>query len=530
MSPDSPSRGFALLLAVMVAGISSAFVVQRASAGAADGLDSGPAVHTIRITLGPDGAAALRSDPRGYVRADVAADGEAFRGARIHLKGSTGSFRTLDEKPSLTIDLGAVGDGRAFRAGAKFHLDNSVEDPSYLCELIGSEIFRSVGIPAPQVSHARVALDGRDLGLYVLKEGFTPDFLRRSFPGVDSALLEPGLGQDIDGRMQVKSGKPAARIQARRRALAAAASETEPSVRWRRLEETLDVDRFITSMGVEVLIGHRDGYALARNNFRLHIAVGTGKAVFLPQGMDQLFAPVALPLAPQMSGLVARAVMDSPEGRRRYEARIRELAPLVLDVGALTHRVDAVVAALRPSATRAEMEGITVAAAGLVERIGQRAAEVRRRSDRDRSTAVEFVDGVASLTGWEADVAPEGGRLDRSAAPDATPALRIVAGPVTSAAWRTTVRLPAGRYRLEGRARTAGVTELPFGTHHGAVLRIGGDRPRSSALLGGSSWSGLTAEFEVGPGGGDVLLLCELRASRGETWFDAGSLRLRRLG
>ena len=105
MSPDSPSRGFALRLAVMVAGISSAFVVQRASAGAADGLDSGPAVHAIRITLGPDGAAALRSDPRGYVRADVAADGEAFRGARIHLKGSTGSFRALDEKPSLTIDL-----------------------------------------------------------------------------------------------------------------------------------------------------------------------------------------------------------------------------------------------------------------------------------------------------------------------------------------------------------------------------------------------------------------------------------------
>ncbi len=514
----------------MVAAVSFAFTILRASAGPADGLASGPAVHLIRIALGPDGAAALRGDPRGYVRADVEADGELFRGARIHLKGSTGSFRTLDEKPSLTIDLGAVGDGRAFRGGAKFHLDNSVEDPSYLCELVGSEIFRSVGIPAPQASHARVALDGRDLGLYVLKEGFTPDFLQRSFPGVDSALLEPGPGQDIDGRMQVKSGKPAARIQARRRALAAAASETEPSVRWRRLEETLDVDRFITSMAVEVLIAHRDGYALARNNFRLQIDIANGKAVFLPQGMDQLFAPVDLPLEPQMSGSVARAVMDSPEGRRRYEARIRELAPQVLDVAALTHRVEAAVAALRSSATRAEMEGITVAAAGLIERIGRRAEEARRLSDRDRTAAVEFVDGVASLAGWEPDVAPEGGRLDRSAAPDATPALHIVAGPVTSAAWRTTVRLPAGRYRLEGRARTAGVTALPFGTHHGAVLRIGGDRPRSSALLGGSSWSELAAEFEIGPGGGDVLLLCELRASRGETWFDAASLRLRRLG
>lgn len=519
-----------MLFALLVAAVASAFAIQPVSVGAANGLASGPAVHTVRIALGTDGAAALRSDPRRYVRADVTVDGEVFRGARIHLKGSTGSFRKLDEKPSLTIDLGAVGGLRAFRGVAKIHLDNSVEDPSYLCELIGSEIFRSAGIPAPQVSHARVALDGRDLGLYVLKEAFTPDFLLRSFPGVDSALLEPGPGQDIDGRMQVKSGKPAARIQARRRALAVAASETEPSVRWRRLEETLDVDRFITSMAVEVLIGHRDGYALARNNFRLHIDVASGKAVFLPQGMDQLFAPVDLPLVPQMSGSIARAVMDSSEGRRRYEARIRELAPQVLDVDALTQRVNGAVAALRPSATRAEMEGITVAAAGLVQRIGQRAEEVRRLSDRDRTAAVEFIDGVASLAGWEADVAPEGGRLDRAAAPDATPSLHIVAGPVTSVAWRTTVRLPAGRYRLEGRARTAGVTALPFGSNHGAVLRIGGDRPRSSELLGGSPWSELAAEFEVGPGGGDVLLLCELRASRGEAWFDAGSLRLRRLG
>ncbi len=530
MSPDSSSKGLALLLALVVAGASWTAAIPRAAAGPADGLASGPAIHLIRIALGPDGAAALRGDPRGYVRADVVADGEEFRGARIHLKGSTGSFRPLDEKPSLTIDLGAIGGGRGFRGVAKFHLDNSVEDPSYLCDLVGSEIFRSVGIPASQVSHARVTLDGRDFGLYVLKEGFTPDFLRRSFPGVDSALLGPGPGQDIDGRMQVKSGRPAARINGQRRALAAAASETDPSIRWRQLGETLDVDRFITSMAVEVLIGHRDGYALARNNFRMQIDVATGKAVFLPQGMDQLFAPADLALVPQMSGLVARAVMDSPEGRRRYEARIRELAPKVLDVDALRRRVDGAVAALRPSTSVAEMAGITSAAAGLVERIGQRAEEVRRRSDRARAAAVEFVDGVAPLAGWEADVAPEGGRLDRAAAPDATPALHIVAGPVTSAAWGTTVRLPAGRYRLEGFARTAGVAALPFGNNHGAVLRIGGDHPRPSALLGVSSWSELTAEFEVGPGGGDVLLLCELRASRGEAWFDAGSLSLRRLG
>ena len=104
--------------------------------------------------------------------------------------------------------------------------------------------------------------------------------------------------------------------------------------------------------------------------------------------------------------------------------------------------------------------------------------------------------------------------------------LQIVAGAKTSASWRTTVKLKQGRYRFQGRARVADVTPLPFGNHHGASLRVAGKPQRSAELVNTSDWEELKTEFEVGAPEEDVVLICQLRATAGEAWFDGASMRL----
>ena len=61
-------------------------------------------VSRIQIELSQEALAALRKDGRQYVRATIRGEGEIFRDAGIHLKG-TGGFRDLDDKPSLTLDF-----------------------------------------------------------------------------------------------------------------------------------------------------------------------------------------------------------------------------------------------------------------------------------------------------------------------------------------------------------------------------------------------------------------------------------------
>jgi hypothetical protein len=56
------------------------------------------------------------------------------------------------------------------------------------------------------VTHARVSLNGRDPGLYVLKEGHDKRFLRRSFDDPTGTYYD-GFCLDIDGGLERDEGK-----------------------------------------------------------------------------------------------------------------------------------------------------------------------------------------------------------------------------------------------------------------------------------------------------------------------------------
>jgi hypothetical protein len=273
-------------------------------------------VHAVQIRLGSEEAARLNADGRTYVSAKVRLDGLSYAEARIHLKGH-GSFRTLAEKPSLTVDFGPSAANASFPGSRKIHLNNSVEDGSFLREWVGSKLFRAAGVPAPRVTHALVQLNGRRLGLYVVKEGFTHEFLARNFSPAVGRLYELPSGQPELHAIQSEGG----RLQE----LAAAAQESDLNRRWERLHQSLDLNRFISYMAMEVVTCHWDGYSLARNNYRVYEDPGTGKETFLPTGMDQLFGNPGLTWEPHMAGLVARSIMDIPQGRAAYRTRLEQL-------------------------------------------------------------------------------------------------------------------------------------------------------------------------------------------------------------
>src|SRR5207244_1709630 len=113
--------------------------------------------------------------------------------------------------------------------------------------------------------------------------------------------------------------------------LAAAAREPDLPRRWERLQQVLDVERFLSFMAIEIMACHRDGYCLARNNFRIYQDRDSGKIVFFPHGMDQLFGKADASIQPHMHGLIARALLETPEGRQGYRQRVALLLTNVFD-------------------------------------------------------------------------------------------------------------------------------------------------------------------------------------------------------
>ncbi|HUS35572.1 MAG TPA: CotH kinase family protein [Verrucomicrobiae bacterium] len=255
--------------------------------------------------MSDDAVRLLRVDHRKYVSAQVKAFGKTSTDARVRLKGS-GTFQPIDEKPSFTVEF----------AGEKIYLNNSIDDPSSMNEFVGAHIAKRAGFTVPRVSHATVALNGRKLGLYVVKEDFNS-------PEVE-----------VD-------------------------------------DTAIDLNQFCRFMAFEVMVGHWDGYSLRGNNF--HVSKDSaGRIIFNPDGMDQLFGKPDLSWKSEMTGALAQKVMATADGRAKYEAAFRTIFASVFDSKAIKRVIEARTGQLKPLLNKSDFRRLCVETAELSKRIEAR--------------------------------------------------------------------------------------------------------------------------------------------------------------
>jgi hypothetical protein len=242
--------------------------------------------------------------------------------------------------------------------------------------------------------------------------------------------------------------------------------------------------------------------------------------------MDQILSKADMPWKPEMSGLVARAILEIPEGRQEYAARFKDLFNTLFVSEHLTNRVNQLLADLRPGLGAGAFRDLRRDAAELCVQIAERERGLRKQLSEPEPAFPDFDHDVALLAGWKAYDEPVGGATGDGQSADHKNVLRIAAGAKTSASWRTTVRLKTGRYRFQGQVSVKEVNSLPFGNSHGASLRVAGKPQRSEELTKTSAWKELKIEFEVRAPEEVVVLICQLRAATGEACFDKATLSL----
>lgn len=337
-----------------------------------DELFSQPTVLHLKVEVFPANLEALKKNPKVYVKGTLREGDRIYPNVGIRLKGNSG-FGVQEKKPSLTVKFNHFNSSRLFHGHAKILLDNAHRDPTCLAAAIGGEIFRAAGVPAPRVTFARVEFNGRDAGLYVVEQAANRDFLSEYFKKTKGNLYE-GPHKDVNELLEKDSGDTSS-DQADLKKLVEASREPDPAQRLKKLAGVLDVDRFISFAAVEVLTWRQSGYAMARNNFRIYHDPTTDRMVFIPHSLSQLFASPNGSLYPEWKGLVAKAVLDNPEGQRLYRERMTALLGGAVKVGTLQARVNELADKLRTVIPRdtAEAKNFDGAVAALRERILQRA-------------------------------------------------------------------------------------------------------------------------------------------------------------
>jgi len=506
-----------------------------------DDIFAGTNVLHMKIQVSQAGMNELRQTSWGnnrerpVVLATVNEGGVVYTNVSLHLKGSAGSFRQVDDNPCLTLNFDKAAPGQSFHGLHKLSLNNSVQDRSFLTEKVCRELFDAAGVPVPRAGHAVVELNGRNIGLHVLTEGFGKHFLKRYFKNTKGNLYDGGFVQDVNSRLAVNSGDDP-NNNSGLRALASAAREPDASTRMARLEQTLDMERFLSYVAMDIIECDWDGYAMNHNNWRIFHDLDSNKMVFMPHGLDQMFGverttPDCPILPGRLQGLVARAALSTPEGRHRYLERVAQLYTNVFHADALVKRVDELAAVINPAIAEyspAAARRHEVAVENLKRRILLRDESLSRQLGSTTAEPTFASDGTLRLSGWRRSVRsgqPEF-RQDKAVDGSGGPVLLIRAPNGTvSASWRTRVLLDEGSYRFEGRIRTA---EVKAESGEGARIRISrGAGPHG--LSGTAAWQDVSYSFEVPESGAEVEFVCELRASAGEACFDGASLRLVRV-
>lgn len=303
----------------------------------------------IALDVSPSAVAALRTnaDNHAYVRCALREGGRSLTNVGIHCKGDT-SKQLVRGKPDFTITFDRFVRGQSFHGQKRLLLQSSGEDASYLGAAIAFELFRQAGVPAPRCGFAQVELNGRDLGLYVVLEGENRDFLRRHFGNDDGNLYDEGDTHDVTGKLDKDHGAKGD-DQSDVDALVAAARATDPGERWQKLRQRLDMDRFLAFTALEVLLWNEESYALGACKFRLYHDTATDRLVFFPKGIERVLEKTDGPVLPNCKGIMAGAVLTTPEGQAEYRKTLAKLLDTVFVPEKVQARAREIVAVIRPA-------------------------------------------------------------------------------------------------------------------------------------------------------------------------------------
>ncbi len=483
-------------------------------------------IPTLRIKIEPANIEKLKKEPRTYVEATIEElDGKAYQHVAIKLKGSAGSFQPIDARPGFSINTSKFKGGDRFHGLKRFMLNNCAQDGTALNELTAGEMARTAGVPASRCTHALVTLNDRELGIYVLKEGFTEEFLSAFFKRTDGQLYDGGFCAEIKEKMEMDRGEENNRAGLLK--LCAAFKEPDQAKQFDAISAMVDVDAYLRYLALENIMCHWDGYSFNRNNYRIYEDPETGRFHFILHGMDQMFGDVNFGIQRDPGGNVGAILWRRPEIRERYWAILSDLYEKVIKPIDWPARAEdhgrRLMAALKPEQAKQYEHNITDER----NRIDQRMKAVRVAMEKPRLVNALAAKGIAELKASE--WAPQVQNAEsKEVQEDGKPCLYLKATGEANASWRVGLSIPAGKFRFEARIKTRGVDAMPTEVGEGAGLRVsGGTRAGQKALKGDAPWEVIS--YLIESPGRDYNLVAELRARKGEMWIDRESLRVVRV-
>jgi spore coat protein H len=277
---------------------------------ALDLFDSGT-LQELQLLMNSRDLAMLRAhyDQNGYYPADVVWRGLRVRNAAVRVRGLASRN---GEKPGLRIDFDRYVGGQRFLGLSALVLDNALNDPSVVRERTSMALISRMEQPAPREAFARVFINGRYQGIYVLVEPVDSEFLGRTLADAAGYLFDytfttpfyaEDLGDDLGAyksRFVAETHRldPDGVLYAPIRELFREVNHDVDGVWRERVSTYIDLQQLVTYLAIETFMAENDGVlgGTGMTNFFLYRPSGGGPGRLLPWDRDTTFFAIDKPI------------------------------------------------------------------------------------------------------------------------------------------------------------------------------------------------------------------------------------------
>jgi len=229
----------------------------------------------------------------------------SMRVRNVAIRSRGGGSRN-PSKPGLRVDFNRYTTGQRFLGMTALVLDNVWQDGSFVAESTAFAFFERMGQAAPRASFCRLFINNVYHGVYAIVESVNADFVKRFFDKDVGYLFSyqyhdpyygEYLGDDLAPYKRLFEAQTHERdadtmVYSPIRNLFRELNHAEDAV-WRdRVEEYLDLPRFVTQAAIEVFLAENDGVlgASGMNNFYLYREAGSTRHRLFPWDKDSAFA------------------------------------------------------------------------------------------------------------------------------------------------------------------------------------------------------------------------------------------------
>lgn len=214
----------------------------------------------------------------------------------IHVRGNTS--RDAGKK-SFELSFNTYVQGRKYRGLEKMKLNGEHNDVSILRSKLANELCVQAGIIAPRTSYVKLFINNVYKGLYINVEHTDDEFIQKRFPNdhtgnlfkcsYGSDLTYHGAGAGYYQNMYELKTNEISNDYSGLIYFINILNNSTPTNFVCDIQEVFDVDSYLRTLAMEILMGQWDGYAYNKNNFFLYERPSDGKFIFIEYDLDNTF-------------------------------------------------------------------------------------------------------------------------------------------------------------------------------------------------------------------------------------------------